>query len=105
MNTILLTITLALRSWSDGPKHILIDPDLYTPEVSNLLMAQKDITIKEYSVMDSYGRALEWVKHFPTHIACIVVISNRDFANDMMLIRPDLDIRKIEIRKETAKND
>jgi hypothetical protein len=96
---ILLTITFALRSWSDGPKYVLIDPEIYTPEVSTLLMKELDKTFREYNVMGSYGRAIEWVKNFPSSIGCIVVISNRGIADDMKLIRPDLDIRKIEIKE------
>lgn len=100
------TVTFACRSWSDGPKYVLIDPDLYTPEVSAVLMEQRKIgMIKEYNVMASYGRALEWVKTFPTNIVCIVVISNRDMADDMQKIRPDLEIRKIEIPKEVTANE
>lgn len=102
----LRTVTFALRNWSDGPKHVLIDPDIYTPDVSHLLMDSMRATqIKEYQVMASYGRAMEWVKYFPSSIGCIVVISNRNIADDMQLIRPDLDIRKIQTKTEIKTNE
>jgi len=102
----LLTITFALRSWSNGPKHVLIDSDIYTQEISNFLLVERDKkTISDYHVLASYGRAMEWVKNFPSSIGCIIVVSNRDFADDMRLIRPDLDIRKIEIGRQKATNE
>jgi len=62
-------------------------------------------TINDYHVMASYGRAIEWVKNYPSSFVCIIVISNRSFADDMRLIRPDLDIRKIEIGRQRTTNE
>ena len=94
MNDNAIIILSALRSWSDGPKHIFIDPDLYTTEVTQLFFGNQQL-YREYNVIPSYGRLMEWTKHFSHKIACIVVISNRDYADDMQKIRPDLEIRKV----------
>jgi len=92
------TVISALRTWSDGPKYVFIDSSLYSTEISNILMEYQKTMIKEYHVISSYGRLMEWVKHFYHNIGCIVVISNTDYADDMQKIRPDLEIRKIEIK-------
>jgi hypothetical protein len=93
-------IRTACRLWSDGPKYVLIDAPLYTAEVSAFLLSQEGVSIKEYHVISSYGRIMQWVKYFPNHIGCIVVISNDDYADDMQKIRPDLEVRKIIIEKD-----
>lgn len=94
----LIIVSSAIHSWSNGPKYIFIDPVLYTTEISSLLLAERGKHFKEYHVIPSYGRLMEWVKHFVQPIACIVVISNKDYAEDMKKIRPDLEVRKIEIK-------
>lgn len=91
----------ALLSWSDGPKHILVDSLLYSSDVFTLLQKEKNAhiaNIYEWIVMDSYGRPMQWVKYFYPKIACIVVVSNSDIADDMRKIRPDLEIRKVELK-------
>ena len=95
------TILSAIRTWSDGPKYIFIDSDQYSNDISALFYSERTY-FKEYFVITSYGRIMEWVKRYPTHIGCIVVISNRDFADDMQKIRPDLEVRKIEIPREVT---
>jgi len=99
METKTSIIRSALRHWSDGPKYVLIDSEHYSSEISTIFLEEQTF-FKEYFVIDSYGRTIQWVKYFPHHIGCIVVISNRDYADDMQKIRPDLEVRKIMIPKE-----
>jgi len=91
------TITSVLNSWSDGPKYVFIDPALCTADISNLLISSRGSLCKEYYIIPSYGRLMEWIKYFHNNYACIVVICNLDYADDMQKLRPDLEIRKIEI--------